>query len=240
MCSLWVLMCSFGFNHNYRSDTDCQHRAEFISPRKPPTSGRGLRIFFLDTEAESVSFLCCSLVSPVSTLALSYLVIHPSISRREEEEETGADTVTDKLVLSASTLTWLMNLLTQWLTPENWVTKKSPGRPDVLSYGFLLSSLTLTLSASLSHLHNHQEENAWILTHQKKIYTRLRVKKIELIILIFNLLGQQKSYLSAFFPQLDQTWICCSWSDSWVCLLIPWCPPWPSDSHVYCSHTFLS
>lgn len=146
MCSLWVLMCSFGFNHNYRSDTDCQHRAEFISPRKPPTSGRGLRIFFLVTEAESVSFLCCSLVSPVSTLALSYLVIHPSISRREEEEETGADTVTDKLVLSASTLTWLMNLLTQWLTPENWVTKKSPGRPDVLSYGFLLSSLTLTLS----------------------------------------------------------------------------------------------
>ena len=93
------------------------------------------RLFGIGTQPDSLPVRFGSAVaqSPLSPLSFrdSYLPVRRRTGQRERQS-------CNTCLHLQGLLTWLMKQLTQWLTPVHRVTKKSPGRPEMVRYWFPL------------------------------------------------------------------------------------------------------
>lgn len=128
-------------------DRDCQNTTPLLSsppPKKKPAGWgnkpiRTGRLWGIGTQPDNLPVRFGSAVaqSPLSPLSFrdSYLLVRRRTGQRERVRERESCNTCLHL---QGLLTWLMKQLTQWLTPVHWVTKKSPGRPEMVRYWFLL------------------------------------------------------------------------------------------------------
>ena len=95
--------------------------------------------------------------SPLSPLSFtdSYLLVRRRTGQRERVRERESCNTCLHL---QGLLTWLMKQLTQWLTPVHWVTKKSPGRPEMVRYWFLLFPQRNPPLSPCPRPYDHEEE----------------------------------------------------------------------------------